>query len=341
MEYDMSDDTNTRMRDDDTVSRLLRLAGARPPVDRERRTRIQAAVRDAWRQDVRDRSRTRALILASASLAAAAMIALIAIFWPRDVARPAGAPAIPVARIEVADGSAWIVGRDGHRRVTTVGTVVVDGDRIETPGAARMALRLENGASLRIDEGSIVSLGRAEARLVQGAVYVDATPGARRPSIAVRTPYGTVREIGTQFETRLDDDRLSVRVREGIVTLERDGAITQVETGEELVTTGSGVTHRSTVPPDDPSWFWTESIAPPFDLDGRTLRSFLDWASRETGLTIDLRGASSSTDPDSIVLHGTTRGMTPREAIDAVLPTCGLAATISSGRISIVPEVRR
>ena len=74
-----------------------------------------------------------------------------------------------------------------------------------------------------------------------------------------------------------------------------------------------------------PDWAWAEQIAPEFALEGRSLRTFLDWAARETGFTMRLASPDLARSADGIWLHGSAAGLTPSQALEAVLPTCGLA----------------
>ena len=63
----------------------------------------------------------------------------------------------------------------------------------------------------------------------------------------------------------------------------------------------------------------------PFVLEGATLARFLDWAARQQGWRWTYADPTMRARFDRVVLHGTLEDLTVPEALDAVLPTCGLA----------------
>ena len=75
-------------------------------------------------------------------------------------------------------------------------------------------------------------------------------------------------------------------------------------------------------------------VAPGFDIEGRSLEAFLSWVSRETGLRTDLHDEDTVRAAE-IDLHGSIDGLTPVEALAAVLPACGLKHRIDAGTLQI------
>ena len=62
-------------------------------------------------------------------------------------------------------------------------------------------------------------------------------------------------------------------------------------------------------------------------MEGKTLGAFLDWVSREGAWTVTFADRRLSEAARATVLHGRPdllKGLTPAEALDVVLPTCGL-----------------
>jgi len=171
--------------------------------------------------------------------------------------------------------------------------------------------------------------------LERGGIYLDSrasTPG----SVTVRTASGTVRDIGTRFEVRAGDRDLRIRVRDGAVQLERAGRIDRAQKGTELLARADGTVSTRSVDPFAADWAWTTEAAPPFIVENATLESFLEWAAREGGWTIEwsdaLRQRARTT-----ILHGPIDAVTPAEALDIVLPTCGLSAAFVGGRLRLRP----
>ena len=119
--------------------------------------------------------------------------------------------------------------------------------------------------------------------LTRGAIHVDADPARPPRPLAVDTPFGLVSHIGTQFELRLDDRSLGVRVREGEVAVEsRQGRVTAGVVDALRLTTDRPV-ERSRISTSGAEWAWVATLASPFVLEGATVPAFLDWASREQG----------------------------------------------------------
>ena len=82
-----------------------------------------------------------------------------------------------------------------------------------------------------------------------------------------------------------------------------------------------------TVSPYGPEWSWVQEIAPPFDIESRSVLAFLDWVSRETGVTIRFADPEVEQLAAATILHGAIEGLTPSEAPAVILPSCRLAAT--------------
>jgi ferric-dicitrate binding protein FerR (iron transport regulator) len=171
-----------------------------------------------------------------------------------------------------------------------------------------------------------------DARTIQlerGGIYLDS--GASTPgTITIGTASGTVRDIGTRFEVRAGDRDLRIRVRDGAVQLERAGRIHRAPKGTELLARADGTMSTRTVDPFAADWAWTTEAAPPFIVENATLEAFLQWAAREGGWTIEwsdaLRQRARTT-----ILHGSIDGMTPADALKALLRTSGLSPEFGKG----------
>jgi hypothetical protein len=130
------------------------------------------------------------------------------------------------------------------------------------------------------------------------------------------------RELGTQFELRLVGPELRLRVREGAVRLEGPAAADEARAGDELHTR-AGALARGTTSVSGPEWGWVLDVAPPFALEGGTLDEFARWACRESGWTLRFADAATAARARRVVLHGSLAGLTPSQAIEAVLPASG------------------
>ena len=114
-----------------------------------------------------------------------------------------------------------------------------------TTSAGTLAMTLTSGVHLRLDASSTARVDSAtDVALERGAVYVDSAgahptqPGAS--PISIHTPAGLVRDIGTQFEVRLDRPApgIRIRVRDGQVRVTyANGVDARAGAGEELFST--------------------------------------------------------------------------------------------------------
>ena len=243
-----------------------------------------------------------------------------------DSARSARAPpAAPVAVVERIDGvvRGGGVEADGARpRTLDVDGVVRAGEAVATVASSRAALRLDGGVSLRLDTGSEAVLHSATViELLDGAVYVDS--GDELAGVEIRTPWGTARDIGTQFEVKLSRASLRLRVRSGLVELWRGDEPIAARPGTELTVTDAG-TVSAPVSPVGAAWEWVVDVAPAFEIDGRPLASFLGWASGELGRTVRYADPALATEARSTVLHGSIAGLALADALSVTLTTSGL-----------------
>jgi ferric-dicitrate binding protein FerR (iron transport regulator) len=324
---DVQDNTkDRRAANGDTIARLLRMAGPRPNVPAERADRVHGAVLAHWQRAVSARRRTRWLAWSAVPLAAAAVwIVLIATgVWERILSTLP--PSTPIATLERSDGPVhWL-----NRPSPSIGGILDGETTLETGAQGRVALRLSSGASIRLDVETRLRLVSAEDLfLLRGAVYVDtgAAPGAGT-TVTVRTPLGTVRDVGTQFQLRASGDAIRLSVREGATTLEHGGIVHDTRAGTELILEEDGKVTSRPVLPFGPEWDWIQETVPYFDLEGRLLGEYLDWIARETGLRVEYGDPSISSDASIVVLHGSVEGLRPDETLGAVLPTCGLKHSV-------------
>jgi ferric-dicitrate binding protein FerR (iron transport regulator) len=285
------------------VERLLRETGRRPAPPAERTARVRETVRGHWRTERRRRLRRRALWLGVATAAAAAVV--LAVVFVRPDAQIA-------ARVERAEGS----GSPGPPAAIQAGAT------LSTGADQRLACRLRSGHAVRLDRDTRVRFlsGRSVA-LEAGAVYVDS--GGAAGAVEVETPFGRVRDVGTQFFLRLGEGSLRVGVREGSVVLGGSSAPVVVQARSVLRIDGLG--HRvEPMPASGGAWAWAEAVAPPLAIEGRSARVFLEWVAREQGRSLRFDDPQVAAAASRTILQGSIEGMTPEQALVSVLPTCGL-----------------
>ena len=312
----LSDCTNA-----DVTARLLRVADPRTQVSAHRAGRVRRAVRAEWQAHTRARVIRSRMILV-ASLATAATVVVV-------IGR--------MARIETPSPSqgervATVAQVDGVSRAQRDDAVQV-GQWIETDDSSRLALRFHDGTSVRLDVRSRLRvLSSSAIELAAGAAYVDTEREDGR--FEVRTALATARDMGTQFEVRLIDESLRLRVRSGMVELrDRTQAITG-RPGTEIMLSSTGAVTRP-VAAHGAEWDWTTRVSPPLEMDGASLASFLQRVAREHGWNVEYRDPSLARDAEAIILHGSVRDLTAREALDVAIATSGLRHRVERGSLVV------
>jgi ferric-dicitrate binding protein FerR (iron transport regulator) len=321
--------------DDRDLELVLKSAGLRerPPGDVERAVREQ--LRAEWRDMVAERSR-RGRQRAAFALAASILVA-VAGFWaiaPRFAATPVVVASVATASGDVRVTSGWL---DRWHAVDS-GQALLEGQVIETDPEGRGALALRGGISARLDRGSRLVIAAADRlELERGSIYVDSGPGhAPAAPLDVVTPTGSVRHVGTRYEVRLLESGVQVRVRDGTVEWRSSGgSVERGGPGQQLTISNDGGVERASVPAYGAAWDWTMEVAPSIDIDGMPLSRFLAWTARETGLQLAYVSPEVEREAAGIVVHGSIAGLTPPEALSAVLVTTSVRAQAAGGSLVV------
>ena len=300
-------------RIDDPIAQLIRLAGSRPGPSEEWLARMRVQVHEEWLHSVRQRRRVRRF---SVVAVAAVVIVAVLLILPRETTDPVVPPAM-IAQVQAVRGTI--------SPVVAPAAKVPEGTWIETGAGSAISLDW-NGATLRLGEDTRLRLDSAQlATLERGAMYFD----GHAASVVIRTPLGDIRDLGTQFEVRLREETLRVRVREGRVDLR--GAV--AEAGTELIADRTSL-RKGPIAVSGAEWQWIEHAAPPLLLEGLTLREALTRIGREKGLRLELRGVDGD-----VRLHGSV-AFTPEEALDAATAATALSYRIENDTL-IVSRRRR
>jgi ferric-dicitrate binding protein FerR (iron transport regulator) len=278
----------------DRVGDLVRLAGPRAQADADRTARVRRAAELAWQQAVRARRRTRLLWIGAPLGLAAAAAVFFAL-----ARQSAPAPAL----------------------------------RITATAADFTTVPIAGGGEIRLDRRtSIRWVADRDIELQHGAVFV-VTNGGGSP-VAVRTPAGIVRDIGTRFEVRVETTGTRIRVRDGEIELQTGSTRHRSTAGTEVFASPDGTLQDRVIATDSSDWLWTMEAAPPFTVDGATLDAFLQWVEHESGRKVSMNENVRRT-LASTRLHGSIAGLSIDEALDVVLPTCGLQWRTVDHRIEI------
>lgn len=326
---------------EDRIEELLRATGARPVVPSDRMERSRSIVRAHWRVEVGRSSRRRWLWTAVAASAAILLLSVAIGLLQSPGLAPTGAA---VGQVEKVVRSAW--SRPAEPTTTGAATALAPGDavtvgsEIATEPSGRLSLRMTSAHSLRLDGGARIRV--LEARTItldRGAVYVDSRGpwGSSEEPLEIRTPYGRIHDVGTQFEVRLATDFMHVRVREGSVTLEGAMETVEVAAGRGLRVDPDGRFEPLESSAVGDEWAWIAELTPMMEIEGRSLREFLDWIARERGLQLQFTNGDLNAVASGITLNGSIEGMTLDQALESVLPTCRMTHRLNRDVLLVGP----
>jgi len=337
MQHDNADERTmpTDNYERDILGDLIQAAGRRPTPSAEQTEQTFVAAHAAWTQKLRSTKRRQRVYAIAATFAVLA-IGLSAVL---RLIPEGSVSAIATAIVVRGDAAVFSPDTGTWRPLVAAGVQVAPGDRLRTEANGRTAFQLGEDISIRLNTDSeLVFLSTSQLELVAGTIYLDSGPGDRSGNVEIVTTYGTVRDIGTQFEVAALPDTLRVRVREGLVQLYQSGQQSELEgmAGEEFRVDSAGTILRDRFSRYGPEWGWAEALAGPPDVDGIPVLEFLNWVARETGRRISFEEPGVHLAAGTAVLHGSAQDLTPMDALEVMLATTDFDyALLTNGEIVI------
>lgn len=296
-------------------------------VDAARAARVRPAVHAAWKH-----SSASPRYWKRYALLAAALVIVVTGVLLLDSRRESR---IPIATASFVTDDV-VFRHDGETRAGLKGDALRPGTLITT-NRGRASIVLLNGVELRLDANTAITLDAAKrVTLKSGALYLDSshrTGPAEAVDIVARG--SVIRDIGTRYEIRLSEHEVRVRVRDGRVEVDSAFGKRETDRGGQLSVTSSGiVAGRASLSGSD--WDWIVRATRQPRLEGRPLPAFLAWAEGEGGLPIRFADPALEQANAETIVYGAIDGLTVEEALDVVLPSCGLARRTENDVITIV-----
>jgi hypothetical protein len=317
----------------DPVEHVLRVGLRVAPLSPDALARIRAATVNEWKQTSGSRlsSITSRRVLWGSLAAAVTLFALLVVWYVTPVADSTNFGLI--ARSDMGNTSVryqWV-----RQRALQVGDALRTGDKLTAHGPVLIAL--SGGGTLRIAADTVVEItGEGQARLQRGQLYVDLPAGSRsQHPFRILTREGTIEHVGTGFEVIESDGIMRLRVREGRVLLHRDTEHMMADAGTELTAQAGSPVSRRSIDTYGRDWLWVAALAPDYEIEGRPLLGFLEWASRELGRPFKFSDSRARTVAERTILHGSVRGREPLDALSSVLATTSLTYEIRGDTIWI------
>ena len=317
---------------DQSIERLIKLAGERDMPSPEGMARARAAANESWNRlltgqvpEVPRRFRFKTTF----GLALAAGLAAFVVFvWTQ---RPAPVAPVLVAHVATHTGGATLREERGET-VVRAPMAIHSGTTLST-SEGRVAITFGDSLSLRIDRQTRLRFdSREQVTLLAGGLYVDSGGVNAVPALRIETPAGVVRHVGTQFQVYVGGDTTRVRVREGRVLLTRAaGAPTDIAAGDELRVVGNELEWRRGLPSFGPDWEWSALLAPALEIENRPLAEFLAWMAREHGWQVQYGDATLQHRTHDIRLHGSLDRLDSAAMLERVSLVTGVPLSAREG----------
>lgn len=324
---------------DEAIESILRIAPPRPTPSATEIASARRAVRDEWLAlSGRRRMKRRILSLAvAASIIAAVAASLLILRVPSALPEQ-------VAAIDRSAGPVYLLDEQAvlHELHDVPGPST--GQTLVTGAGGAAALTWFGGGSLRIDEDTRIEfVSSSEIFLRGGRVYFDSQPSAlqARPAprataaFAVRSPEGLIHHVGTQYMAGIATDGLTVSVREGQVKVVGNTVDASAAAGQQVRLSGNARPSYANINTHGDAWRWAEKIGPELIADHRSAHEFIAWAARESGLTVEFATDGAEELAHDTVMSGGSGGLEPRAALQVLLQTTTLKATVEDGSILV------
>lgn len=344
---DDKDKTRKQADDDASFANLMKLAGERPEIPLSVESRVyhqvqqewQAAtvepnadkvyekVHKSWRRNTLRGTLLRWMVPAGVAATAVTAMAIIVLVSQSDAPTP----------LRVVATVSRVVGTGPISTDYSQGAPVHAGVVISTGPNEGLSLLLARSESLRIDENTRIRVDAADQfTLLVGRIYADTGQFVyRNGGLKIDTEFGVVTDVGTQFSVAATAQSLEVAVREGRVDVRNQADTYAARMGQRLTLVqgaGASVTDLDT---HDDYWDWVVDLTPQFDMTNKSLLDFLKWAARETGRELQFGSNESRMFAMRTDVHGSTDGLTPDEALVAVLDTTTVRYQIKDDKIII------
>jgi hypothetical protein len=322
---------------DDALESLFSHVPARKRAPEEDESAIRQALHSEWRDLVRRKQRRRYFVY---GIAASFLLGAVISINMFSQAPPA--PLLQqVAVVEKQSGNIFIHQLDEQssdvRRMSN-GTLY-GGQVLATTQSARLAILMNSGESVRIDENTrLAFVSEKEIELQSGRIYVDSqlTAVNANPdeSLLINTHAGVIQHLGTQYMTHVGDSSVVVSVREGQVLVANGDLESIANPGQQISVSPGGKPSVKEISTYGKIWQWAELVTPEFNLDGRSAFDFIHWVGRETGRVIQFSTDEAEQLARSTELRGSI-DLEPVRALDLILQTSDLVPEVEEDTIVI------
>ncbi|MEQ9450227.1 MAG: FecR family protein [Pseudomonadales bacterium] len=265
------------------IQAIIKSAGARPKPDPFRKNADKARLRQVWTEEVRNNRRLKLWKMSVPVGLAAAVLLAVSLGLPQLGGMDESLGEILLTQGEVTHTSVEVDNQSNFLRT---------GDLLASKSNSSATIRLKDETIVQLAPHTQITLRDAsDVWLHKGKIFVD-SPGIES-HVTIRSSWGEIRDVGTQFEVSLSEDSLELAMREGIAEIRLEGNVhtpivarsSEREADLVLVESGNKIT-RTSLKRTAQRWDWTRSGAPDYPGGEYDLASIVKWAARQTGRDI-------------------------------------------------------
>ena len=278
-----------------------------------------ATVHDEWMAAVQRRKRAKFQRVGLA-LAASVMFSTIVVLWPLG--------STPGIELRILSGNGLYL----DERPINTETVTLDAEQMLV--SERASSVMVGNSNLRLAAGTRLKWLDSElVELQAGKLFIDTY---ELGNMTVRTQFGEVSDIGTQFQVSLQSAAIEVSVRSGAIQLEADGNVhsAKAKPGKSSVITlgQAGMTQVYELTNND-RWDWIHQAHGGYS-NNRVGLLLLEIANE---LGKDIRFASKGVEASvsTMTIEGRLKTSHPKEALDVVVQSSNLVALETETEIVI------
>lgn len=291
------------MNDDDALTELLQSTGKRPAPPKAFMTEVEQNTRAAWQQAVVADKKRRQMQWLSGVAAAACLVLTLVVALPQPTP-----PLHSIASVRTQSGDVTLEANQPLVAGSTVAT-----------GEGQLTLELTDRTLIMLSANSELQLvGASELVLQRGQVFVDSPDHTTQ--VLIRTPFGDVTDIGTQYQIAVSQEALQVSMREGLTEINTRNGIVRAsvnrDQGDVVRVHQLGV-DRSQLALNDASWQWVRQGYEDFQLQQASVDDLLAWASRVTATRVEFANKTVAEQAKTVRFNG---GVISAKIVENQLP---------------------
>ncbi|MGD9842584.1 MAG: FecR family protein [Steroidobacteraceae bacterium] len=318
--------------EDPSLAKLISQAGPRRGAPAAVTEQVREAAHGEWLQLLQQRRRHQHIRWLAAASVLIAIVGIISVSWQtsKPTAELASTSSTVLAEINHLSGSAQL----NQLSASTTQSIHAN-ELLLTAAESGARITTSTGISLRVAAASELRwLNDHELQLLRGALYVDSHNNAAE--LVIHTPLAQVTHVGTQYQVSTSSSGLIVAVRSGQASIhDATNAPVSVYSSEQVHMDANGHSVRTPLANDDASWQWVDMLIEPFVVENRNVADFLQWVADATGYQLRYTSVAAQAAANTTVLHGHSTRMAPLQAMQVVLATTDLRASIQGAQLVV------